>query len=216
MFIYLTTNLINNKKYIGMCTRDDADSYLGSGKALKHSIKKHGRENFTRTILEKCDNFESLCKAEKHWIEKYNAVESDEFYNMIDGGMGGNSNQLKQYWTAMTAEERINARKWNGHFCNSKLSRDVYDNEEWRSNVSSGVKASWDNLTDDELNDRKQKIKKGIAEKRNFNGDRNPMAGRSIVNEKRLKWYTDGKQNLYITENTQPDGFYRGRTLKRK
>jgi hypothetical protein len=216
MFIYLTTNLINNKKYIGMCTRDDADSYLGSGTILKQSIRKYGKENFKRTILETCDDFDALCKAEKYWIEKYNAVDSSDFYNMIDGGHGGNSNVLKQYWTSMTPDERAKARKWNGHFCNSKLSRDVYDSEEWRRNVSAGVKSSWDNLTDEQLEDRKSKISKGIAKKRNFSGDRNPMAGRSIVNEKRLKWYTDGKQNLYVTENTQPDGFYRGRTLKRK
>jgi len=42
------------------------------------------------------------------------------------------------------------------------------------------------------------------------------MHGRSAVTEKNLKWYTNGTNNLYITENTQPDGYSRGRTIKRK
>lgn len=45
MYIYLTTNTINGKKYIGMCTRDD-DWYFGSGKLIKSAIKKYGKENF--------------------------------------------------------------------------------------------------------------------------------------------------------------------------
>ena len=38
------------------------------------------------------------------------------------------------------------------------------------------------------------------------------MYGRSAITEKNLKWYTNGKENKYITEGTQPNGFVRGRT----
>lgn len=41
MYIYLTTNTINGKKYTGMCTRDD-DWYFGSGKLIKSAIKMFG------------------------------------------------------------------------------------------------------------------------------------------------------------------------------
>lgn len=52
---------------------------------------------------------------------------------------------------------------------------------------------------------------------RNLFGNNNPMYGRSAVSEKNLKWYTNGKENVYVTEGTQPDGFLRGRSnLKRK
>lgn len=47
-------------------------------------------------------------------------------------------------------------------------------------------------------------------------GKNNPMYGRSAIKEKKLKWYTDGTKNIYVTEGTQPEGFARGRSgLKR-
>ena len=52
----MTTNLINNKKYIGMHYGSEDDDYLGSGKLLTRAIKKYGKENFKREILEFVDN----------------------------------------------------------------------------------------------------------------------------------------------------------------
>lgn len=47
--IYQTTNILNNKIYIGMHkTSDLNDKYLGSGKLLNLAIQKYGRDNFTR------------------------------------------------------------------------------------------------------------------------------------------------------------------------
>ena len=88
--IYLTTNLINNKKYIGQHYGELTDSYIGSGNTLKKAIAKYGKENFKKEILEICDNYESMNLAERKWIEKYNAVYSEEFYNIAEGGFNSN------------------------------------------------------------------------------------------------------------------------------
>ena len=50
-YIYLTTNLINGKKYIGKHYGEINDSYLGSGILIKKAIKKYGSNNFTKKIL---------------------------------------------------------------------------------------------------------------------------------------------------------------------
>ena len=62
--IYLTQNQMNNKIYIGQTVRENVN-YLGSGVFLKQAIKKYGRENFTREILEECDSLEELNAAEE-------------------------------------------------------------------------------------------------------------------------------------------------------
>lgn len=64
--IYKTINIVNNKFYIGMhSTSNLNDGYLGSGKYLKYSINKHGRENFKCSILEFCENRIQLKEREK-------------------------------------------------------------------------------------------------------------------------------------------------------
>ena len=87
MIIYQTTNLINGKKYIG---RDawNRPNYLGGGRALKNAIKKYGKENFKKEILEYCNSKEELLDREAYWLKFYNVVEDPNFYNMTLSSKG--------------------------------------------------------------------------------------------------------------------------------
>ena len=97
-FIYLTTNKINNKKYVGKHYGFLNDGYLGSGKLFKEAIQKYGKNNFTRQILEFCLDQKDLNEAEKRWIEYLRAVEDDNFYNLEKGGQGGQNYQTLKQW----------------------------------------------------------------------------------------------------------------------
>lgn len=109
-YIYLTTNLINNMKYIGQHYGELDDSYLGSGSNFKDAVNKFGKINFKKEILEICTDYNSLNEAEKKWIKKYNAVESKNFYNIASGGY--NSNPL----AGMTEEaKRERSKKLSKH-----------------------------------------------------------------------------------------------------
>ena len=64
-FIYITTNMINGKKYIGQKIFDNKfNNYLGSGKLLKQAIKKYGKKNFYREIITITYNKNELNKLE--------------------------------------------------------------------------------------------------------------------------------------------------------
>lgn len=80
--IYITTNIINGKKYIGSHISNTLnDKYLGSGVILKKAIKKHGSSSFQREILAVVDDSEQMKELEMYYIEYYNAYLSDMFYN---------------------------------------------------------------------------------------------------------------------------------------
>ena len=80
--IYITTNLINGKKYIGSHLISGInDTYLGSGVLLKKAIKKYGKSNFQREIIAQLDNIEDMKKLEEYYIKYYNAYTSNLFYN---------------------------------------------------------------------------------------------------------------------------------------
>lgn len=90
MIIYKTTNLINSKIYIGQDSKNDSN-YLGSGKILNYAIKKYGRENFKKEILEECKTKEELNKQEIYWIKFYNSINKSIGYNINEGGSGGDN-----------------------------------------------------------------------------------------------------------------------------
>lgn len=86
-FIYKTTNLLSGKYYIGMhSTNNLDDGYLGSGNRLRLAIRKHGKDNFKREILEFCNNREELAKREEE-IVNLNEIAKVECMNLIVGGL---------------------------------------------------------------------------------------------------------------------------------
>lgn len=88
-FIYKTTNLVNGKYYIGMhSTSNLKDGYLGSGKYLRNSIKKYGKENFEIEILEYCVSREILVTREKEIVNDV-LLEDVLCMNLKTGGSGG-------------------------------------------------------------------------------------------------------------------------------
>lgn len=83
--IYLTRNKITGKIYIGQ-DKYNRPNYLGSGYKINEAIKKYGRENFTKEILEYCSTAEQTDEREIYWIEFYNSRDSEVGYNLARGG----------------------------------------------------------------------------------------------------------------------------------
>ena len=112
-YVYLITNLINNKKYIGSSRKSDIDKdYYGSGKAIKSALKKHGKENFTREILWEGDG--DARGIETHYLIKFNAANNPMFYNMTNDARGNN---LHKEETKKTVSEKLTGRKYSQEVC---------------------------------------------------------------------------------------------------
>lgn len=87
MVIYKITNLINGKIYVGQSIYDD-ENYFGSGTYIKQAIKKHGKENFKREIIERCKTKNELNEREIFWIKHLNSINRSIGYNAIISSAG--------------------------------------------------------------------------------------------------------------------------------
>ena len=87
--LYRTTCLNTGRWYIGIhSTSNKNDSYLGSGKVLLRSIKKHGRDQHVREILEELPSRESLVQREMEVVTE-DLVRDRQCMNTKLGGHGG-------------------------------------------------------------------------------------------------------------------------------
>lgn len=136
-FIYMTTNLINGKKYIGQHKGDGTDSYLGSGDRLIMAIKKYGKHNFKREILCFAKSKEELDLLEIWYINEHNAVEDDNYYNIANGGCVnphyGKDNGM--YGRNHTEEARFKMSKaWE------ERDKTIYQTESFKTKISEVTK----------------------------------------------------------------------------
>ena len=113
--IYITTNLINGKKYIGSDSNNDK-YYYGSGINLKMALKKYGKSNFKKDIL--CYSpIEFLREMEEYYCEYYNVELSPIFYNCTNKGLGSikgvphsRGNKILQYTL-----DGLFLKEWNSY-----------------------------------------------------------------------------------------------------
>jgi hypothetical protein len=98
-FVYIITNLTNNRKYIGkknfyftktrtvkgkkkrVKVESDWREYYGSNKELLEDIEKSGKENFKREILRLCRSKGEFSYFEAKFQFENNVLESDDYYN---------------------------------------------------------------------------------------------------------------------------------------
>lgn len=86
MIIYKTTNLINNKIYIGQ-DKNNRKSYFGGGTIMRLVIKKYGKKNLIKEIIVEGDFNQALTDdLEKHYIRLYNSQNRNIGYNIEPGG----------------------------------------------------------------------------------------------------------------------------------
>lgn len=142
MIIYKTKNLINGKIYIGKDEKNVAN-YLGSGKYFKRALKKYGKENFRKTIIDIAEDSTTLCLKEIFWIDFYNARDGNIGYNIQPGGEGSHllgekhpmfGKHLLDETKRKLSESHKGKKIWNKGLKTGRMS------EEQRRNISLSLK----------------------------------------------------------------------------
>lgn len=100
--VYVHTNKINGKKYVGVTTGVPEyrwNNGNGYNKQLHFfsSIKKYGWDNFDHIVFE-VETKEEMLYLEKYLIGFYNTMDSSRGYNKSRGGESGN-NQMKNSYS---------------------------------------------------------------------------------------------------------------------
>lgn len=162
-FIYVTTNHINNKKYIGQRKYDKYGKwkdYLGSGIVLNKAIEKYGKENFSKEIIEKCYSKNELNEKEIYWIEYYDAVKSNEFYNVASGGDGGNTiagyseEKLEEYKKWKSELHKNTSLKGENAPCSKLTEKEIKEiiirllNNDFNSDIAKDYNVSYSTIDD--------------------------------------------------------------------
>jgi hypothetical protein len=102
-YLYKTTCLVTNRYYIGMhSTNNLDDGYMGSGRRLRASIRKHGVNNYKKEILEFFESRELLIEAEIKAITLEMLTDTN-CMNLINGGTGGFISEEQQRHRSMCA-----------------------------------------------------------------------------------------------------------------
>lgn len=127
--IYKITNIINNKIYIGQTKTTEPQRWQGhiwhaynnpenDSIYLCRAIKKYGKENFRREVLEEVNNDNELNNKEIYYIKLYNSTNSDIGYNLSKGGEGYtkySTNQIlklyEQYKSIVKVSNLLGANK---------------------------------------------------------------------------------------------------------
>jgi hypothetical protein len=198
-YIYKTTNLKNEKFYVGMHSTDNLnDGYLGSGDRLRRSIRRNGKDNFKLEFLEFLPNRASLSLREKELVNE-SLLKDPMCMNLSLGGQGGlnsiehgiklkegASKWAKAQWKNSEYREKISSVLRNNMKESHRLGKTKYDTTKGK-NISE---------------EHKRKI--GEANKIKQSGSANSQFGTC--------WITNGTENKKVNKtNGLPDGWSFGR-----
>ena len=214
-YIYLTTNNVTGMKYIGKHFGELDDSYLGSGTILKRAIQKYGKINFTKSILYVSNNEEENCKKEKEFIALYNATTNPLFYNIHEGGNGGNTvaGYTKEQKEALRIKlQEVNRGEKNGMYGKkhsdqtkaflsywAEFERDnsIYKTQEFREKMSKLTSGKNNGMYGKKHSEASKKLMSENSKGTNL-GEKNGMYGKSgdkAINGKKIAMY-DKNWNL--------------------
>jgi group I intron endonuclease len=117
MIIYLITNKINNKMYVGLTTKTLEKRWKGhcmksaNKMMIDRSIHKNGRDNFIIEHIDSASTMEELNYKEKYWALKYNTFFPNGYNLKAGNGIGAMSENTKSK-IGMSNKGKVRTEEW--------------------------------------------------------------------------------------------------------
>ncbi len=225
-YVYKTTDLRNNKIYIGQHKSEQYDDkYYGSGIIITSLIKKYGTQNFKNEILCECASAEELNDKEIEFIAQYDARNPEIGYNIATGGAFGDSGyHLGMLGKTQTDKQKACASKACSYkrdkkFCErmAQQTTALWEDDKYRELMSKKRKGKipWNKgMTIDE--ETKEKISKSVSkslkDKYEAMTDEEKLArGKAISAGKKGKVaVTDGNKTYFVSSDEVDDYIHKG------
>lgn len=97
-YIYLITNKVNNKRYIGQHRSNSLeDDYWSSSLTIKQEIEIYGMAAFDKQILEVMNNDSLIDRIEAYYIGKYDSYENG--YNRTRTGSIDKPGKIRHHYS---------------------------------------------------------------------------------------------------------------------
>lgn len=162
--IYVITNKINGKVYIGQTTQDIESRFKQHCSDssccvyLKNAISKYGKENFTIQIVEIVDSTELANQKEIDYINMYKSTDSNIGYNLKAGGNNAEltkeikqkiSNKIKlkyqdeQFRQKMSNIKKNTWKKERYKKLKKQQSKDMWENPQHKQNMKRIMLDKW-------------------------------------------------------------------------
>jgi group I intron endonuclease len=91
VIVYLATNGINGKRYVGITVRPLShriSCHLNSPNFFGKALRKYGKEAFKFEVIDRAENEKELSQKEQYWIARLNTMVPSG-YNLTTGGERG-------------------------------------------------------------------------------------------------------------------------------
>lgn len=188
-YVYITTNLINNKQYVGdhCCNDLEKDKYFGSGLILVESINKYGKENFKKEIMEFFSTKQEAFESQEKYIIKYKTLVPNGYNISPKGGhysKGSVSELTKEKIrilklnTSQETKEKIGKASRNrGKESNYRCGSTNRGKDTWMKGKNHTAKSKEENRLKHLGNHHSQESKDKISNA--TKGKNNPMFGRT-------------------------------------
>lgn len=169
--VYLITNTVNGKIYVGKHeTFDPDDDYMGSGHALKRAQRKYGIDKFTKTILADFDEPWSMANMEATIVDE-EFVRRKDTYNITLGGTGG-------FYHVNSQRSKWSEQQWSDF--GKKISEKVspYTQSPERRAISARILREYNRTHENPVKGKHRSLEYRRKQSERFTGEKNPNFGK--------------------------------------